>query len=50
VQSITFKVKSLEKAKRYLLKNNLAGSFIDNKIQLNKSKTFGLSINLTGEE
>ena len=31
VQSITFKVKSLEKAKRYLLDNNLIGSFIDKK-------------------
>ena len=50
VQSITFKVRSLEKAKEYLLKNNLAGSFIDSKIQLNKSKTFGLSIYLTGED
>jgi hypothetical protein len=50
VQSITFKVKSLEKAKRCLLKNNLIGSFIDNKIQLNKAQTFGLSIYLTEED
>ena len=50
VQSITFKVKSLEKAKLYLLKNNLFGSFVDNKIQLNKTQTFGLSIYLTQED
>jgi hypothetical protein len=47
VQSITFKVISLEKAKRYLLKNNLYGSFFDNKIQLQKTQTFGLSIYLS---
>jgi hypothetical protein len=47
VQSITFKVKSLEKAKRYLLKNNLFGSFAGNKIQLQQTQTFGLSIFLS---
>lgn len=50
VQSITFKVKSLEKAKLYLLKNNLFDSFVDNKILLNKTQTFGLSIFLTEED
>jgi hypothetical protein len=47
VQSITFKVKSLEKAMHYLLKNNLFGSHVDNKIQLDKAQAFGLSIYLT---
>jgi hypothetical protein len=47
VQSITFKVKSLEKAKQYLVKNNLFGSIIDKKIQLDKAQAFGLSIYLT---
>ena len=50
VQSITFKVKSLEKAKRYLLKNNLIGSFIDNKIELDRTQAFGLSMYITEEE
>ena len=47
VQSITFKVRSLEKARLYLMKNNLAGSFTDNKIGLDQSKAFGLSIYLS---
>jgi len=50
VQSITFKVKSLDKAKRYLVKTNLFGSFVANKIQLDKAQTFGLSIYLTEED
>lgn len=50
VQSITFKVKSLEKAKQYSVKNNLFGSFVDNKIQLDKAQAFGLSIYLTEED
>ena len=50
VQSITFKVKSLEKAKQYLEKNNLFGSFVDNKIQLDKAQAFGLSIYLTEKD
>ena len=49
IQSITFKVKSLEKAKQYLLKNNLAGIYIDNEIMLNKALTFDLQIYLTDE-
>ncbi len=44
VQSITFKVKSLERARQYLLRNNLYGDFINNRIILNKTKTFGLQI------
>jgi hypothetical protein len=47
VQSITFKVKSLEKAKQYLFKNNLFGDFIDNKVILNKAQAFGLLISFT---
>ena len=50
LQSITFKVKSLDKAKRYLVKTNLFGSFVANKIQLDKAQTFGLSIYLTEED
>jgi hypothetical protein len=47
VQSITFRVKSLEKAKQYLKKNNLSWSSIGSKVLLEKSQTFGLSIYLT---
>jgi len=50
VQSITFKVKSLERVKRYLIKNNLFGSFVGDKIQLDKAQAFGLSIYLTDED
>lgn len=46
VASITFKVKSLGKARRYLTKNNLIGSVSDGKIEINKSKSFGLAIYL----
>lgn len=44
VQSITFKVRSLEKARQYLEKNNLFGRITADKIQLNTFRTFGLSI------
>lgn len=47
VQSITFKVKSLERAKQYLLKNNLSGRIFDNKLLLKGAQAFGLSIYLT---
>jgi len=47
VQSITFKVKSLEKAKLYLLKNNLFGYYSADRIEIDKKKAFGLSIYLT---
>lgn len=50
VRSITFKVKSLEKAKQYLLKNNLFGRSISNKIELDRTQAFGLIIYLTEEE
>jgi len=50
VQSITFKVKSLEKAKQYLLKINLFGRSISNKIELDRTQAFGLVIYLTEEE
>jgi hypothetical protein len=50
VQSITFKVRSLEKARLYLLKNNLFGSYADNKIRLNKAQTFGLSMYFPEED
>jgi hypothetical protein len=44
VKGITFKVRSLEKAKRCLTKNNLIGPVSDGKIELDKSKAFGLNI------
>jgi len=47
VKSITFKVKSLKKATQYLENNGLYGFYKDNKIELDKAKTFGLSIYLT---
>jgi hypothetical protein len=47
VQSITFKVKSLEKAKLYLLKNNLIGKYSRNKIEIDKKQAFGLTMYLT---
>ena len=50
VQSITFKVKSLEKAKQYLLKNNLIGRYSGNKIEIDKKQAFGLSLYLTEED
>ncbi len=50
VQSLTFRVKSLEKARQYLLKNNLFGSLHDDKIELNKTLTFGLSIYITEKD
>jgi len=49
VQSITFKVKSLDKAKQYLIKNKLSCSSIGSKVLLEKAQTFGLSIYLTEE-
>jgi hypothetical protein len=50
VQSITFKVKSLKKAEQYLLKNDFYGCLLDNKIELDNEKSFGLSIYLTEED
>jgi len=46
VKGITFKVKSLEKAKKYLAQNNI--TFIQNRknILLDRSGTFGLTINM----
>jgi hypothetical protein len=50
VKGITFKVKSIDSAKQYLRKNNLLGLIKENKIQLDKSNTFGLLIYLSEEE
>ncbi len=50
VQGITFKVKSLEKAKQYLLKNNLYGGYSGNKIIIDKTQAFGLQIFFTEQE
>ena len=49
VLSITFKVKSLEKATLYLLKNNLVGKCSAHKIEIDKKQAFGLSICFTEE-
>jgi hypothetical protein len=50
VKGITFKVRSLEEAKKYLLENNLFGDYIESKIVLNKSQTFGLQICITEKD
>jgi hypothetical protein len=50
VQSITFKVRSLEKAKKYLANNNLLGRTTSDKIQLNTARTFGLTIYISENE
>jgi hypothetical protein len=47
VQGITFKVKSLQQAKEYLVKNNLSADYTKNKIKLDKSRAFGLMISFT---
>jgi hypothetical protein len=44
VNAIVFKVKSLKKAKSYLVENEVLGVANGNEIELDKSKTFGLSI------
>lgn len=50
VKSITFKVKSLEKAKLYLLENNFILKYSENKIEIDKKQAFGLSMYLTEYE
>lgn len=50
VKGITFKVNSLEKAKQYLIKNNLFGSVSNKKIKLNQRQSYGLSIYFTDED
>jgi hypothetical protein len=47
VHGITFKVKSLQQAKEYLVKNNLPADYTKNKINLDKSGAFGLMISFT---
>jgi hypothetical protein len=44
VMAIVFKVKSLGNAKRYLSENDLSPKIFRDKLELEKSKTFGLSI------
>jgi len=44
VSGIVFKVKSLEKAKTWLIENSLSGDIRPDKIEMDRSKTFGLSI------
>jgi len=46
VTGIVFKVKSLEEAKAWLIKNNLAAEIRADEIEMDKSKTFGLSISI----
>jgi len=50
VKGITFKVKSLEKANQYLLKNNLLKTTSGRKTELDPSQTFGLVMYMTDEE
>ena len=47
VYEITFKVKSLKNARKYLSEQGLIGTDLKEEIILNPSKTFGLSIHLT---
>jgi len=44
VMAITFKVKSLEKTEQYLLDNQFSITVSENKISINPTQTFGLSI------
>ena len=44
VEGIIFKVKSLKKARRYLVKNDLIGTYFEKTISIERSKAFGLSI------
>ncbi len=50
VLGITFKVKSLVVAKQYLVKNKFLITESDEKIKLNQTQSFGLSIYFTDEE
>jgi len=50
VKAITFKVKSLEDAASYFQSNDLFGSYIEEIILLDKSKTFGLQIYITEKD
>jgi hypothetical protein len=50
VMAITFKVESIVEAQQYFRENKLAGSATENKLKLNLSQTFGLSIYFTDEE
>jgi len=44
VSGIAFKVKSLKKAKEWLIENNLAGNIRPDEVEMDRLKTFGLSI------
>lgn len=50
VKGITFKVKSLTEAQQYLENYELLGCATENKLKLNLSQTFGLSIYFSEEE
>ena len=50
VKGITFKVGSIEKSQQYLMEIDLLSSTSDHKIQLDQTKTFGLTIYLTDDE
>ena len=50
VRGITFKVKSLEKAKEYLARNKFLITGSDKRIKLNQTQSFGLSIYFTDEK
>jgi hypothetical protein len=49
VQSIVCKVRSIEEAEQYLKKTKSFGRRVDGRIELDKTRTCGLSILLTGE-
>jgi hypothetical protein len=50
VKGITFKVKSLEKTEQYLMDNQFSITVSDNKISINPTQTFGLSIYFSDEK
>jgi hypothetical protein len=50
VSAIVFKVRSVERAKKWLTENNLYGEVYGDDIALDRSRTFGLLILLSGKE
>jgi hypothetical protein len=50
VKSITFKVSSIKKSKKYFLKNDLIGSASNHTIRLDQTKTFDLAMYFTDTE
>jgi len=49
VRGIVLKVRSIEEAGKYLKETSCFGRLVDGKIELDRGKTCGLLIQLTGE-